>query len=125
MDAEMRRALHQRAELIELRARAILDRSLVAEDAWTRILGRPPRGDAAAAAAWHRHACMVAAYRDRYGLVGAKALGPAPETTAQKLDAARARAAIVASRQLADQDAASAGLRRSVTAGVPSVGRRF
>ena len=124
MDAEMRRALHERAELIESRARAVLDQSLVAGEAWTRALGQPPRADAAAAAAWRRHACTVAAYRDRYGIVGATALGPAPETTAQKLDAARAHAALVASRQLSDQYAAPAEPRSIVTAGVPSVGRR-
>ncbi|WP_444876255.1 MobF family relaxase [Agromyces albus] len=123
MDAEMRRALHERAELIESRARVVLDRSLVAGEAWTRTLGRSPRADAPVAAAWRRHASTVAAYRDRYGIVGTTALGPAPETTAQKLDAARAHAAVVASRQLSDQFAAEP--RPSVTAGVPSVGREF
>jgi hypothetical protein len=125
MDAEMRRALYERAELIELRARAILDQSLAAREAWTRALGEPPRADATAAAAWRRQACAVAAYRDRYGILGPSALGPAPETSVQKLDAARAHAALAASRQLADQYAASAEPRPSVKAGVPSVGRRF
>ncbi|RXZ70315.1 MobF family relaxase [Agromyces albus] len=125
MDADMRRALHERADLIESRARAMLDRSLVAGEAWTRALGQPPRADAPAAAEWRRQACTVAAYRDRYGIVGASALGPAPETTAQKLDAARAHAALVASRQLSDQHAAPAEPRSIVTARVPSVGRRF
>jgi hypothetical protein len=108
MDAEMRRALHERAELIESRARAVLDESLAAGEAWTRTLGRPPRADAPAAAAWRRQACTVAAYRDRYGIVGASALGPAPETNAQKLDAAHAHAALVTSRQLSDQHAGPA-----------------
>lgn len=125
MDADMRPALYERAELIESRARAILDLSMAAGEAWTRTLGQPPRADATAAAPWRRHAYTVAAYRDRYGIVGATALGPAPETTAQKRDAARAHAALVASRQLADQYAASAEPRPSVTAGVPSVGREF
>ncbi|WP_344297119.1 MobF family relaxase [Agromyces neolithicus] len=125
MDADMRRALHERAELIESRARAVLDQSLVAGEAWTRVLGRPPHADTAAVATWRRQACTVAAYRDRYGIAGASALGPAPETTAQKLDAARAHAALVASRQPSEQYAASAEPRPSVTAGLPSVGRRF
>jgi conjugative relaxase-like TrwC/TraI family protein len=124
MDAEMRGALHERAELIELRARAILDQSLVARETWTRALGQPP-ADAAAVAAWRRQACTVAAYRDRYGILGPSALGAAPETTAQKLDAARAHAALVASRQLSHQFAASAEPRPIITAGVPSVGREF
>jgi conjugative relaxase-like TrwC/TraI family protein len=108
MDADMRQTLHWRADLIESRARAVLDQSLVAGEAWTRALGQPPRADAPAVAAWRRQACTVAAYRDRYGIVGATALGPAPETTAQKLDAAHAHAALVTSRQLSDQHAAPA-----------------
>ncbi|GAA1750491.1 MobF family relaxase [Agromyces humatus] len=106
MDAGMRRALHERAELIETRARAVLDQSLVAGEAWTRTLGQPPRPDAPTAVAWRRHGRTVAAYRDRYCVVGASALGPAPETTAQKLNAARAHTALVASRQLSDRYAA-------------------
>lgn len=125
MDAEMRLALRERAVLIESRGRAVLDQSLVAGEAWTRALGPPPRADAPAAAAWRRQGCTVAAYRDRYGVVGATALGPTPDTTARKLDAARARAALVASRQLSDQYTAYAEPRPSVTAGFPSVSRQF
>lgn len=124
MDSEMRRALHERAELIEARARAILDQSLVAGEAWTRALGEPPPADAPAAARWRRLARTVAAYRDRYGIVGAAALGPTPETTAQKQDAARAHAALNASRQLSDQYAAGS-LRPIVPAAVPPVSRAF
>lgn len=124
MDAAMRRALHERAELIESRARAILDQSLTAGEAWTRALRQPPRVDGAAATAWRRQACTVAAYRDRYGIVGATALGNPPETPSQGLDAAFAHAALAAARQMSDH-AASTELRPSVTAGVPSVGRQF
>ncbi|NYG20006.1 hypothetical protein BJY17_000753 [Agromyces hippuratus] len=124
MDAEMRRALHERAELIETRARAILDQSLVAGEAWTRALGKPPPADTPAAAQWCRQARTVAAYRDRFGVVGATALGPTPDTTAQKLDATRAHAAVVASRQLSAQYAAEP-LRPIVPAAVPPVGREF
>lgn len=123
MDAEMRRALRERAELIETRARAILDQSLVAGAAWTRALGKPP-ADTPAAAQWRRQALTVAAYRDRYGIVSATALGAAPDTTTQKLDIDRARAALVASRQLSDQYVAER-LRPIVPAAVPSVSRAF
>ena len=82
----MRRALHERAELIESRARALLDQALVAGEAWTRALGQPPRAESAAAA-WRRQACTVAAYRDRYGIVGASALGP--DTRDERAEAGR------------------------------------
>ncbi|WP_338145171.1 hypothetical protein [Cryobacterium mannosilyticum] len=89
----MRRALDERSDLIEARASAALDEAILAGETWTRALGVVPRGSAAAA--WQQHACAVAAYRDRYGIVGARPLGPAPEPTAQRLDFARARAAFL------------------------------
>ncbi|TFD63769.1 MobF family relaxase [Cryobacterium sp. Hb1] len=99
MDAAMHQALVDRADLIESRAAAVLDQALIAEEPWTRALGAVPRGSAAAA--WHQSGCAVAAYRDRYGIVGAHPLGAAPESTAQKLDAARARAALPAAQHSA------------------------
>lgn len=101
MDAGMRRALVERIGLIEARASAVLDDGLLAGETWTRSLGAAPRGSAAAA--WRQHACTVAAYRDRYGIVGAMALGPAPLSTAQRLDAARARVAFEAAQRLAHE----------------------
>ncbi len=99
MDAAMRQALAERADLIESRAAAVLDEALLAGEPWTRALGPEPRGPAAVA--WHQNGCTVAAYRDRYAITGAKPLGAAPESTAQKLDAARARAALEAAQRLA------------------------
>ena len=101
MDATMHQALTERADLIESRAAAVLDQALLAGDPWTRALGPKPRGSAAAA--WRQSGCAVSAYRDRYGIVGAKALGAAPKSTAQKLDAARARAALEAAQRLAEE----------------------
>jgi conjugative relaxase-like TrwC/TraI family protein len=96
MTAEMRQSLDERSDLIEARARAVLDEALRAEDPWTQELGAVPRPSTR----WRQYACTVAAYRDRYAVVGATALGPAPETMVQRRDIARARAALRAAKWL-------------------------
>lgn len=103
MDADMACALIERSALMCARADAIVDQALDAKDAWVQTLGTPPPG-VCAVAAWHRHACTVAAYRDRYGIVGSSPLGPSPLKTSQELDVARARAALEAARRLARRD---------------------
>ena len=98
MDEDMRRALEERHALIEARAEAVLDKALLSGEPWTRALGQAPRGPTSAK--WRRYACTVAAYRDRYGIVGTRPLGQAPEETAQKMDAAHARVALGAAQRL-------------------------
>ena len=95
----MHQALVERADLIESRAAAVLDQALLAGEPWTRALGAAPRGSSATA--WHQSRCTVAAYRDRYGIVGAKPIGVVPESTAQKLAAARAHSALGKAQRLA------------------------
>ena len=112
----MHQALAERADLIESRAAAVLDQALLAGDPWTRALGAVPRGSAAAA--WRQNGCTVAAYRDRYGTVGAKPLGAPPDSTAQKLDAARARAALEAAQRLGQDQRIDALSRSRVLAGL-------
>ncbi|ACV05706.1 Multifunctional conjugation protein TraI [Kytococcus sedentarius] len=102
MTDDMRQALDERRELIEARADAVLDTARDAGEAWTRPLGDPPR-DPRKTAAWRRHARTVAAYRDRYGITDDTPLGPAPENAAQKIDAARARSALVRARDIAQE----------------------
>jgi hypothetical protein len=92
MEPDMRRALDERSDMMEARARAVLDAALLARAPWTRALGSTPTG--AAAAEWRHHACTVAAYRDRYGVASGRALGPPHRSIAQELDAAHARAAL-------------------------------
>ena len=48
---------------------------------------------------------MVAAYRDRYRITDDTPLGAPPETAAQKIDAARARAAAARARDVAEEGA--------------------
>jgi len=119
MDADMRQALAERSQLLEKRANAELDEALLVGEKWARALGAVPHGSAAEA--WHRHACTVAAYRDRYGIVGALPLGPAPLSTAQRLDAGRARAALEAAQALADEGRIDISAGKTAATGLPSV----
>lgn len=90
---DMRQALEERQELIEGRATAVLDTALEAEDAWTKPLGTLPQ-DPRRAAGWRRQARIIAAYRDRYSITDDTPLGVPPEMTAQRIDRARAEAAL-------------------------------
>ncbi|TFB66947.1 conjugal transfer protein [Cryobacterium sp. Hz7] len=119
MIAEMRQALDERGDLIESRALAVLDSALSAGDQWTRELGTVTRSTATTA--WRQHACTVAAYRDRYAIVGASALGSVPQTVAQRRDAFRARTALEAAKRLADGRDSFATARPSVPAGAPPI----
>jgi hypothetical protein len=92
MEPDMRRALDERSDMMEARANAILDAALLVRAPWTRVLGSAPGGSAAAA--WRHCACTIAAYRDRYGVVSARALGPPPRSIAQERDTACAQAAL-------------------------------
>lgn len=99
MSTEMRKALTDRRDLIQQRAEAVLDQALTERQEWSLALGDTP-ADARAAAAWKRQARTVAAYRDRYGITTRTPLGPAPDSDAQKIDAARAKAALARLRDL-------------------------
>jgi len=98
LDTEMRTALDEREALIEARADAILDEALADKAPWTKALGTPPN-DARRAASWRRAARVVAAYRDRYRITDDTPLGAPPASEAQKIDAARARAAFESTRR--------------------------
>jgi len=112
LDAEMRAALDERESLIEARADAALEAALTENAPWTNALGAAPT-DRQRAAAWRKAARVVAAYRDRYRLTGDTPLGTAPESAAQRIDAARARSALDKVRQLGANESghAEAGLQ--------------
>jgi hypothetical protein len=122
MDSDMRRAFDERTGLMEARVSAVLDTALLAGAPWTRALGAKPREGAAA---WRRCAYTVAAYRDRYGIVSSRTLGQAPQSTAQEIDAARARAALRDAQRLAEDSRLYLEPNPLVTAGLPPVGIRF
>ncbi|WP_270618479.1 MobF family relaxase [Micrococcus luteus] len=99
IDPEMRHALTGREELIEHRASAVLDRDLNEGEPWTAALGNKP-ADEWTAQRWRQAGRVVAAYRDRYQITDEAPLGPVAESDAQKLDAARATAALTRAQQL-------------------------
>lgn len=101
MDAQMRRALDERRQLIEDRAQTLARAALAEHRAWIGHLGQPPARPAPRAR-WWQAAATIAAYRDRYEVTADTPLGPAPDAAAQRLDAARARAALERARTLAD-----------------------
>lgn len=123
MNADMQEALVERGRLLEERATVELDSALAAWEAWVRALGPAPRSSAAAT--WRRHASTVAAYRDRYGIIGGASLGLPPESTAQRLDLRRARAAVEAAKRLAAERQPGSTGGATVSAGVPAGARQF
>lgn len=105
MEAEMRQALEERRALIEARADAVIDDALTAQEPWLTDLGSQP-ADPQRRRSWRRHALVVAAYRDRYKIATLSALGTPAETTAQKIDTARAKIALDTARTLASTEPA-------------------
>lgn len=99
MSDEMRTALEERRALMEERVGAVLDRDVAGGARWVGSLGAVPT-DPRHAAAWRRSARIVAAYRDRYQVTSDAALGAPPDMTGQKIDRARAEAALRALENL-------------------------
>lgn len=124
MSDAMRRALKERRDLIEARADAGLETALQAGEAWTKALGEAPQSGSGDAA-WRQLARIVVAYRDRYEIVGADALGPAPQSTAQKLDGARARTALAAAHRLSKECRDFGASYQLPRQGLPPSGIRF
>ncbi|GAA1061079.1 hypothetical protein GCM10009573_25060 [Agromyces bracchium] len=122
IDPGARRALDERRDLMEARADALLDRALASKEPWALALGTPGRQ---AMEEWRRHARLVAAYRDRYGVASKSALGPEPVTDVQRADAARARRALGLARQLSEHEADFGRQRPSVPTRLPAVGSQF
>jgi conjugative relaxase-like TrwC/TraI family protein len=123
MNGDMQDALVERGRLLEERATAELDAAIAAGEAWVRALGPVPRSSAETT--WRRHASTVAAYRDRYGIVGGAPLGTPPESTVQRLDAGRARAAVEAAQRLAAEWQPGSSWGATVSAGGHYVVRQF
>ncbi|WP_435061080.1 MobF family relaxase [Amycolatopsis thermoflava] len=116
MTDDMRHALDERHELIEQRADAVLSGALADNEPWTARLGQPPK-DEKKRAAWRRAARTVAAYRDRYQITDDRTpIGPEPQSTSQKIDAARARAGLNRARALTNDDVTATPIRPAVPA---------
>ncbi|MFS2282061.1 MobF family relaxase [Microbacterium sp. OR21] len=122
MAGEMRQALNERRDLIEQRADAALHSALADKEPWTAKLGTEPK-EKKQHEAWRRAARTIAAYRDRYQVTDNRTpFGPAPESTSQKIDAARARAALNRARSIASDDPTMERMRpTAVTRSAPGL----
>ncbi|WIM67745.1 hypothetical protein QP027_11820 [Corynebacterium breve] len=114
MTSDMQRALTERCHLIETRAEAVLDTALQTQEPWAMALGPIPAGGRERQQ-WRRRALVVAAYRDRYQITDDAPLRTSPESDAQKIDAARARAALDRSLNVARVEQDQEGSRRART----------
>jgi len=90
MRSDMSQTVTERRDLIEARADAIPDQALTEHQTWTTALGTPP-GNTRTAAEWRRYAHTVAV-----------PLAAPAESTAQKIDAARARVALDQAERITD-----------------------
>ncbi|HEY5149782.1 MAG TPA: hypothetical protein VIJ23_08160, partial [Mycobacterium sp.] len=117
-DPQMLQALHERYQLIETRADAVLDRGLAEHAGWVRALPL----ERTESAEWRATARLVAAYRDRWDITTADPLGPGPDGSAshsQQADHRRAGVALTALRQRQTTQHTAP----SVSAQRPSAGR--
>jgi hypothetical protein len=114
----MAQALREREELIESRARALAEMAIESKAPWLRRLGVLParRRDRER---WMEAAVTVAAYRDRYQIDVRSALGPGPESIAQRLDYARAEAAVRRAEGISREAAQAGALRVGVGVDAP------
>jgi hypothetical protein len=76
-DPEMARALAERDRAMEQRARALAERAIEAGESWIKRLGRSP-SDPVRWAQWVCEVSTIAAYRDRWHIIGERPLGEAP-----------------------------------------------
>ena len=93
MSEEMQQALVERRDLIEERVDVVLNTAVADSAPWIAALGAEP-ADPQCAAAWYRAASVIASYRDRYQITSAAIFGASPDSTTQKVDYARAEAAL-------------------------------
>jgi conjugative relaxase-like TrwC/TraI family protein len=74
-DPDLARALHERDQALEQRARILAEQAVIDRPAWIRQLGVPPL-DPRPSAYWMRAVSTVAAYRERWNITDDKPLGP-------------------------------------------------
>lgn len=103
MAPDMRKAIDERKTLIEQRAKTLAETAIRRRESWIQLIGDAPAVDRLR---WLRGVVTIAAYRDRYGVTSRDPLGGQPADDNQKLDYARAEAAI---RRLRDSAAPLGG----------------
>jgi hypothetical protein len=92
LDKDLARAIAERENAMESRARSLADQAVQSKASWTRRLGRPP-ADPRLQEAWWGRLSIVAAYRDRWGVSSESALGAEREVRSVTQFAHRKRAA--------------------------------
>jgi hypothetical protein len=103
-DPDMGRALKERAQAMEARARTLAERAVERGQPWARSLGPAP-ADPALREAWMAELATVAAYRDHWGPAGVEAVRAGDEATIEQLGhAKRARAAVARAQMIAQRD---------------------
>ena len=122
MSDEMRAGLADREALMEARALGLAEDAISESSPWLRRLGRPP-AHLKARDRWIHEARTVAAYRDRYSINERTALGPEPTTDTQRLDRARANAAIRRADAIAREVEGVGAQQRGVSVEAPSIGQ--
>jgi hypothetical protein len=90
-DPDLARALSERDDAMEQRARSLAQEAIAAGHAWLRPLGSRPSAPAQRER-WLREVSTVAAYRDRWHIEGQGPLGPAPDRENHEQTAQRAKA---------------------------------
>lgn len=90
---DMRQALDERRDLITQRADAVLDKAIADGEQWIASLSEAPTAESRRER-WLSAARTIAAYRDRYSVTTPSPLGLRPESAAQRIDHARAEAAL-------------------------------
>ena len=102
-DPDMARALDERDQAMERRARELANQAIERGQVWVRRLGAPP-SDPAVREAWRRAVSTVAAYRDRWS-IGADHRPLGPESAVNTIEAIghrkRAQAAVDRALRLA------------------------
>jgi hypothetical protein len=88
MNPDLARALTERDDAMEQRARSLAAEAIATGESWVRPLGAPPNAPGRREQ-WLREVSTVAAYRDLWHIEGQGPLGPAPdrenhEQTAQR-----------------------------------------
>jgi conjugative relaxase-like TrwC/TraI family protein len=97
VDPEMARALVERDEAMEHRARTLTELALAEGQGWVRILGSPPR-DSGQRERWLRAVSAVAAYRDRWQIGAESVLGAAGDMQSIEQRDQRRRAQVAVRR---------------------------
>jgi hypothetical protein len=87
----MCKAINERKALIEQRAKTLVETAIRSREPWIQEIGEAPMVDRLH---WLRGVLTIAAYRDRYGITSRDPLGGRPADDNQRVDRARAEAAI-------------------------------